>query len=360
MPRQKEHGISRLNIAANLRQNLKFIRFCNELQVKEQPDGIGYLVSFWIFAANNCAMSGSIESIEPWIIAKEAGWTGNEKTPDQFIAALKKSGLVDENDQIHDWFEHQPLASEVLRNRARRQSQDITKESTVISEIRPEYDQVISADKVKVSKGNVTKEKKHRSPNGDVAGATLSRVDNYVDNVDNSTQSQKKQELKQKATTFAIQFNQLTKKFPAIPPVKVPLINKYMKKLIIRLQEPNFNPDTILKAIPHSKWATGTDSGRGVNFDWIIRNEENYLKLIEWAKRDLRIKKAKQADEQQPTPQPTYCPQCNHRLDSPFSTFINPFCPNCAWTEPNTYPNNPQPLKQILTQLNFPPIPPNT
>lgn len=133
MPRNKEHGISRFNVNSNLRQNLKFIRLCKELKTIEptipEESILGILIAFWSFVANNRAMNGSIEGIDPWIVAKESLWTGKNRTPESLITALQNSELIDQNGQIHDWFDHQPLAKEILRSRKRRETADNTNDT---------------------------------------------------------------------------------------------------------------------------------------------------------------------------------------------------------------------------------------
>jgi len=125
MPRHKEHGISRFNVSSNLLNSHKFIAFHKELQKLEpnipEESALGILVAFWCFVANNRAMNGSIDGIDPYIIAKQSRWTGDNRNPDNLIQILKKVGLVEQNGQVHDWFDHQPLAKEVLRGRRRRE-----------------------------------------------------------------------------------------------------------------------------------------------------------------------------------------------------------------------------------------------
>jgi hypothetical protein len=117
MPRPKEHRISRFNVATDLVENLKFARFCQALGVCESR-GFTLVVRLFNFVAANRAMTGSIAGIEPWIIARFCWWDSKDDgAPELLIAALKKAGYLEQDGTVHDWFEHQPLAADVMRKR---------------------------------------------------------------------------------------------------------------------------------------------------------------------------------------------------------------------------------------------------
>lgn len=151
MPRPREISISRFNIATNFDTELKFDRLCFLLRMDKRMVG-WYLVKFWNFVAKNRAMTGSISGVESWAIAKFIGWDiQNDGDADIFISALKKSGYVSDgrnypeepDGTVHDWFDHQPLAREILRARKNREEEPEHKtepKTKVESTKRPTYE----------------------------------------------------------------------------------------------------------------------------------------------------------------------------------------------------------------------------
>jgi len=112
MARPRRNGIDRFNIAIDIHDNPKFTMFKRALGLTE---GLAYLhlVRFIQYVAANHAFEPTINPDNAEIIADYCYYQGPGET---LIQALQKSGFMDKNWTVKDWFTHQPLA-EVIHNK---------------------------------------------------------------------------------------------------------------------------------------------------------------------------------------------------------------------------------------------------
>lgn len=85
----------------SLGTHLKLRRLARELRI-HRAQAIGHLHFLWWWALDN-APTGNLSALAPAEIAEVAEWPGSG---DQFIAAMKSCGWIDENGMIHDWMEY--------------------------------------------------------------------------------------------------------------------------------------------------------------------------------------------------------------------------------------------------------------
>lgn len=67
-----------------------------------QAQAIGHLCMLWLWCLDNCP-DGDLSALLDCEIAEAAGY---EKRPDDFTAALRDSGFLDENNRVHDWYSY--------------------------------------------------------------------------------------------------------------------------------------------------------------------------------------------------------------------------------------------------------------
>lgn len=67
----------------------------------EIPQAIGLMVTLWLWALDN-APDGSLEDIEPLLLARAIGWNGD---PQRLVESMQAVGLID-GDRLHNWEEH--------------------------------------------------------------------------------------------------------------------------------------------------------------------------------------------------------------------------------------------------------------
>lgn len=65
-----------------------------------QAQAIGHLCMLWLWCLDNCP-DGDLSALLDCEIAEAAGY---DKKPEDFTAALRDSGFLDENNQVHDWY----------------------------------------------------------------------------------------------------------------------------------------------------------------------------------------------------------------------------------------------------------------
>ena len=277
MPRHKEQGISRFNVNAHLVESEKFQKFRLFLGISESQ-AYAILIRFWNCVATNRAMNGNIQDIEQKYLGHYCWLSELQIDTELFIKALTKSGFLDEDLNIHDWFDHQPLAKEVLRNRNRRIE---TAESNEDSEIRPGYNQDITGlkpgydrnktalSKVKESKGKRSKGKERKS--------SLSSTPQKL----NSMTSE----------SFVEKYNKLSEELRLIPSCRTPLAEHRKKKYTVLIKK-GYNPEEILQDLHDSTVGNGTKTGRAIpSIDWLF-NSTNAEKLHDWATKDRKNPKA--------------------------------------------------------------------
>jgi len=107
-----------LEIHQSLINHRKTLKAAALLHTKPAPL-IGHIISFWLWSLDN-SPSGSLDDVEPEIIAFAAQWDGD---PVVFVDALTKAGFLDDNDgvlSIHDWWEYAgKLIGRRVQNRER-------------------------------------------------------------------------------------------------------------------------------------------------------------------------------------------------------------------------------------------------
>lgn len=79
----------------------KTMRFRRALKIG-QAQAIGHLCMLWLWCLDNCP-DGDLSSLLDCEIAEAAGY---DKKPEDFTAALRESGFLDENNQVHDWYSY--------------------------------------------------------------------------------------------------------------------------------------------------------------------------------------------------------------------------------------------------------------
>jgi hypothetical protein len=101
--------------------HLKLRRLARELRI-HRAQAIGHLHFLWWWALDN-APTGNLSALAPAEIAEVAEWPGSE---DQFLAALKSCGWIDENGEIHDWADY---AGKIVTSRqSNRERQRLARE----------------------------------------------------------------------------------------------------------------------------------------------------------------------------------------------------------------------------------------
>jgi len=119
--RPKTDNIFRFNVATDLTDNKRFIRFKRCLGTDERTAYLT-LVRFFNFVASNYALTGRISvnfrddnsREDADVIADFCWWDGD---PQLLISGLHESGFLEDDGTVHEWFENQPYASKKLRDR---------------------------------------------------------------------------------------------------------------------------------------------------------------------------------------------------------------------------------------------------
>lgn len=173
-----------IQVHQQLKDHRKLLAAADELEI-EPAHMLGLLISFWLWALDNTP-SGSLEGISNRMIARAAQWNGS---PDAFVEAMAKAGLLDEettgNMAIHDWYEYTGKLidqREAEKNRSRRRRAaaaaappDDRRTTAGRSEERPEGDQKEASGKVdqstpdQTTADQSTAEEGSLPPNGGVA-----------------------------------------------------------------------------------------------------------------------------------------------------------------------------------------------
>lgn len=272
MARQREKGITRFNVTTGLRSRLKFVRFQQRLQI-EPFRAYGLLCLFWDFVAENRAMTGSIADVESWAIARHCEWSAaHDGSPELLIQALKFAAFVSDGvnypeepeGTVHDWFEHQPLAREVLRGRSRREGEE---EPPTTSAIRPP---------------NVRDEKPMPSE-------VISTEEHQLLKLE--------QRFGETIKAFENDWNLLAEKCGVKPVhlfVKGDTARTRRKNICRALVSGEFKPDVVIAEIPECPRLLGDNQIQfTVSFDWLFRKKEgifNYVKVQdgEWRSKQRR------------------------------------------------------------------------
>lgn len=124
MARPRRNAIDRFNVATNLTNERKFLKF---VAVSKLPQDRAYLtlVRLWEFTAINYALDGDISAddqrenptLDPEDKYALAAFCWYEGDPDNLISSLQSAGFLDSDLTVHEWFTHQPLAEKLVRKR---------------------------------------------------------------------------------------------------------------------------------------------------------------------------------------------------------------------------------------------------
>jgi hypothetical protein len=111
--RPRVEAIARFNVATDLTDGKKFIRFRRALGVSAKEAYL-ILVRFFNFVAVNYAFRPKISQEDTDILADYCWFEGEAS---ELITALQTAGFVDPDLSVHDWFTHQPLAEKIVKGR---------------------------------------------------------------------------------------------------------------------------------------------------------------------------------------------------------------------------------------------------
>lgn len=88
-----------IEVHQSLPSHRKTSKLMRELGVKTRAQAVGHLVMLWLWALDN-APTGNLRELDPDDVAEAAGWAGDSG---KLLAALEKSGYLDEDGSVHDW-----------------------------------------------------------------------------------------------------------------------------------------------------------------------------------------------------------------------------------------------------------------
>lgn len=142
--------IYRFNIATDLTDDKRFIRFRRKLKIDEQRAYLT-LTRFWNFVAKNYGVSGKIKIIaeqlslisgainvdndseghdDTELIAEFCWYEGDAR---DLMNALRVAGFVEKDGTVHKWHENQPLAAKKARQRKSDQDEKTDDELSHVS-----------------------------------------------------------------------------------------------------------------------------------------------------------------------------------------------------------------------------------
>lgn len=78
----------------------KTIKLATELNIR-RPEALGLMSGLWLWAVE-AAPDGDLSHITDKEIAASAGWHGQ---PARFVQAVQTAGYLDDDRQIHDWYD---------------------------------------------------------------------------------------------------------------------------------------------------------------------------------------------------------------------------------------------------------------
>jgi len=119
-----------IELHQTLPTNKKTMRLSIILNI-DAVQAVGHLCFLWLWAIDN-APDGNLSNFYNGEIALVAGWKGD---PDDFVNALIKSGFVNENKSLHDWYDYAGKLIEKRREdadrkrTAREKTEEIRKKS---------------------------------------------------------------------------------------------------------------------------------------------------------------------------------------------------------------------------------------
>lgn len=119
-----------IELHQTLPTNKKTMRLSIILNI-DAVQAVGHLCFLWLWAIDN-APDGNLSNFYNGEIALVAGWKGD---PDDFVNALIKSGFVNENKSLHDWYDYAGKLIEKRRDdadrkrTAREKTEEIRKKS---------------------------------------------------------------------------------------------------------------------------------------------------------------------------------------------------------------------------------------
>jgi len=93
-----------------------------------------HMARLWTWALDN-TQNGSLQGLPPQVIAFGAGWKGDAE---QFVNALKRSGFLDDDMSLHDWYDYAGRLiekKEANKERARKSRERMKHKSAGVSEL---------------------------------------------------------------------------------------------------------------------------------------------------------------------------------------------------------------------------------
>lgn len=104
-----------IELHQTLTRHPKLLRLANQLRV-HRAQSAGHLTFLWLWALDY-APSGDLSALAPAEISAAAEWPGDAE---QFVAALRHCGWLDDGDRIHDWDDYAGrIVAERTKNRER-------------------------------------------------------------------------------------------------------------------------------------------------------------------------------------------------------------------------------------------------
>lgn len=100
--------MSWIKVQNGIGTNKKIARLCS-LRKWDKFQTIGFMVSFWVWAAENFD-SGEIGDL----LDSDVGFTLGLDSPENILSDMEKAGFIDSDKKLHDWGEHQ---KEYLRSK---------------------------------------------------------------------------------------------------------------------------------------------------------------------------------------------------------------------------------------------------
>jgi hypothetical protein len=143
-----------IEVHQSLPSHRKTSKLMRALDIKTRAQAVGHLVMLWLWALDN-APTGNLREIDPDDVAEAAGWSGDSG---KLLAALEKSGYLDEDGSVHDWGAYagrliDKRAANAKRNRESRAKKNASRDAEsgdaerITSASRAHHERITSASR---------------------------------------------------------------------------------------------------------------------------------------------------------------------------------------------------------------------
>lgn len=309
--RPRSNRIDFFNVDTLLDINPKFTELQELLDIT--PEKAWYILTrLFCYVARYEAITGSIANAKPSQIAKFCNFN---KKPELLFDALIKARFLNDDLSVTNWEQNQPHVSKKLAN---YKAYSLSRDSDSFS-AETHLKELKVSGKGREEERNRREEEKKKSPENGLSSSpadTPSAIDLAIND-------------------FAVKYNKVAEKHPALRKVRIPLTPGLRKKLETRLKEPEFNTDKVLTALHNSKFYHGdNDRNWAASLAWIVENAGNYVKILSAAV--VTKTQSHPIETQKP---PAKCPICQHELRD------NEWCTNCDYTTEEYAKKFPNPIE---------------